>query len=216
MALFRHFEPEFRVLVIAPRENIQRKWMKELGNFAKNNFRFPDLRVKSSAAVRRGQSSCAITSGLRPRSECGLTARFLLAHGLVQLRTGHGPEGWKTQRDNLRRELPWLAARYSLRVRRLSKTTSRARSAVASEVRPRDRGRGPQPEARLPYRRGCEEPRHGAGVRPIAGSDRQPALPWIRKAGQAGALPLRDADRRLIRAAVESVGRVRLGGPSQT
>ena len=47
MALFRHFAPEFRVLVIAPRENIQRKWMKELGNFAKNNVRFPDLRVKS-------------------------------------------------------------------------------------------------------------------------------------------------------------------------
>ena len=47
MALFRHFDPEFRVLVIAPRENIQRKWMKELGNFVKNNFRFPDLRVKS-------------------------------------------------------------------------------------------------------------------------------------------------------------------------
>src|SRR6187431_2070283 len=26
MALFRHFNPEFRVLVIAPRENIQQKW----------------------------------------------------------------------------------------------------------------------------------------------------------------------------------------------
>jgi superfamily II DNA or RNA helicase len=47
MALFRHFDPEFRVLVIAPRENIQRKWMKEWGNFVKNNFQFPDLRVKS-------------------------------------------------------------------------------------------------------------------------------------------------------------------------
>ena len=47
MALFRHFDHEFRVLVIAPRENIQRKWMKEWGNFVKNNFQFPDLRVKS-------------------------------------------------------------------------------------------------------------------------------------------------------------------------
>ncbi len=47
MALFRHFDPEFRVLVIAPRENIQMKWMKELGNFCSNNVRFADLRVKS-------------------------------------------------------------------------------------------------------------------------------------------------------------------------
>jgi superfamily II DNA or RNA helicase len=33
LALFRHFNPDFRVLVIAPRGNIQTKWMKELRNF---------------------------------------------------------------------------------------------------------------------------------------------------------------------------------------
>jgi superfamily II DNA or RNA helicase len=49
MALFRHFQPEFRVLVIAPRENIQIKWIKELGNFCANNIRFSDLRVRSLA-----------------------------------------------------------------------------------------------------------------------------------------------------------------------
>src|ERR1700681_2098123 len=47
LALFRHFQPDFRVLVIAPRENIQYKWMKELRNFVANNIRFPDLRVKA-------------------------------------------------------------------------------------------------------------------------------------------------------------------------
>ena len=47
LALFRHFDPGFRVLVIAPRENIQRKWMKELRNFVRNNVRFADLRVKA-------------------------------------------------------------------------------------------------------------------------------------------------------------------------
>src|SRR6476660_5269003 len=41
LALFRHFRPDFRVLVIAPKENIQRKWMKELRNFAAHNVRFP-------------------------------------------------------------------------------------------------------------------------------------------------------------------------------
>src|ERR1700726_4659064 len=45
LALFRHFDPGFRALVIAPKENIQRKWMKEFGNFVAYNIRFPDLRV---------------------------------------------------------------------------------------------------------------------------------------------------------------------------
>ena len=47
LALFRHFNPNFRVLIIAPRENIQNKWMKEWRNFVANNIKFPDLRVKS-------------------------------------------------------------------------------------------------------------------------------------------------------------------------
>ena len=47
LALFRHFNPSFRVLVIAPRENIQRKWQKELLNFVEHNVRFSDLRVRA-------------------------------------------------------------------------------------------------------------------------------------------------------------------------
>ena len=47
LALFRHYKPDFRVLVIAPRENIQDKWMKELRNFVAHNVRFADLRVKA-------------------------------------------------------------------------------------------------------------------------------------------------------------------------
>lgn len=47
LALFRHFQPDFRVLVIAPRENIQKKWVKEFGNFVAHNVRYPDLRVKA-------------------------------------------------------------------------------------------------------------------------------------------------------------------------
>lgn len=46
LALFRHFNPSFRVLVIAPRENIQKKWVKELRNFVAYNVRFADLRIK--------------------------------------------------------------------------------------------------------------------------------------------------------------------------
>jgi hypothetical protein len=47
VALFRHFNPNFRLLVIAPRGNIQKKWKKELENFVANNVRFPDLRVRA-------------------------------------------------------------------------------------------------------------------------------------------------------------------------
>src|SRR5688572_13229662 len=46
LALFRHFDPGFRALVIAPRENIQRKWAKEMRNFVAHNVRFDDLRVR--------------------------------------------------------------------------------------------------------------------------------------------------------------------------
>src|SRR5437867_5344680 len=49
LALFRHFQPDFRVLIIAPRENIQNKWVKEMRNFVAYNIRFPDLRVKAFA-----------------------------------------------------------------------------------------------------------------------------------------------------------------------
>src|SRR5262245_37474911 len=45
LALFRHFQPDFRAVVIAPKENIQGKWMKEFGNFVAHNVRFPDFRV---------------------------------------------------------------------------------------------------------------------------------------------------------------------------
>ncbi len=46
LALLRHYHPNFRVLVIAPRENIQHKWMKELRNFVAHNVRHPALHIK--------------------------------------------------------------------------------------------------------------------------------------------------------------------------
>lgn len=47
MALFRHFQPESRIMVLAPRENIQRKWVKEYENFVAGNWKVLDNRVKS-------------------------------------------------------------------------------------------------------------------------------------------------------------------------
>ena len=47
MGLVRHFRPDARMLVIAPRANIQLKWVKELRNFVRNNWRLTDNRVRS-------------------------------------------------------------------------------------------------------------------------------------------------------------------------
>jgi hypothetical protein len=47
MSLLRYFNPKARVLIIAPRANIQFKWQKELTNFVRRNWRHVDNRVKS-------------------------------------------------------------------------------------------------------------------------------------------------------------------------
>ena len=47
MALVRYLDPHARIVVIAPRENIQRKWVKELKNFVRNNWCIVGNRVKS-------------------------------------------------------------------------------------------------------------------------------------------------------------------------
>ena len=47
MALVRHLDSRERIVVIARRENIQRKWVKELKNFFRHNWRTVGNRVKS-------------------------------------------------------------------------------------------------------------------------------------------------------------------------
>ena len=47
MNLLRYFNPRARIAVIAPRQNIQLKWEKELTNFVRNNWQVNDNRVKS-------------------------------------------------------------------------------------------------------------------------------------------------------------------------
>lgn len=51
VALFRHFQPNFRVLVIAPREIIQNKWMKEWRSFVARVVRVEDMRMKGIGGV---------------------------------------------------------------------------------------------------------------------------------------------------------------------
>jgi len=53
--LMRHLNPSSRIMVIAPRENIQQKWVKELGNFVRANWRIEDNCMKNlhGSPVRR-------------------------------------------------------------------------------------------------------------------------------------------------------------------
>jgi len=46
LGLLRYLNPQARVMIIAPRENIQRKWMKELSNFVVHNWKIEDNRFK--------------------------------------------------------------------------------------------------------------------------------------------------------------------------
>lgn len=113
LALFRHISPGFRALVIAPRENIQNKWMKELRNFVRHNFLLTDLRVKGlDQRPARRLVSCnnllelVHETGLDPdRDFFARLTSFSLAVGG---KGGANPDEVWRMRDRLRRHLPWV------------------------------------------------------------------------------------------------------------
>ena len=112
LALFRHFDPDFRAVVIAPKENIQRKWMKEFGNFVAYNVRFPDLRV---AAIDRQPAwpLVACDNLIEFVREVTVDARrdFFLRLSSFSLALGDDDDrrGWRRVRDDLRQDVPWLS-----------------------------------------------------------------------------------------------------------
>ena len=114
LALFRHYQPDFRVLIIAPRENIQNKWMKELRNFVSNNVRFPDLRMKAlDGRPTRALVPCGNLLDLvhevmvNPNRDFSLrlTSFSLPVTGVDTV----DPETARRFRDGLRRHLPWMS-----------------------------------------------------------------------------------------------------------
>jgi len=113
MALFRHYEPDFRVLVIAPRENIQNKWMKELRNFVAHNVRFPDLRVKAlDDRPSRPLVACGNLLDLAYEVTINPNRDFFLRLPSFSVpvagKESVDPEAARRLRDGLRRTLPWL------------------------------------------------------------------------------------------------------------
>jgi superfamily II DNA or RNA helicase len=113
LALFRHYQPDFSALIIAPRKNIQNKWMKELQNFVAYNVRFPDLRVKALDR-RPARPLVACESLLDLAHEVSLDPNrdfFLRLSSFSLSATGKemvDPEAARRFRDGLRRHLPWM------------------------------------------------------------------------------------------------------------
>ena len=109
VALFRHFHPNFRVLVIAPRENIQRKWVKELKNFVANNFLVADFRVRAiNRTPAREPVVCANLHELVRETALNPDRDFFARLSSFSLPLGNDSQGWRAKREALLRELPWL------------------------------------------------------------------------------------------------------------
>lgn len=108
-ALFRHFDPHFRLLVIAPKKNIQEKWIKELRNFTRNNVRFPDLRVKAvHAAPSRSPVHCENLFELVRETSLDPDRDFFVRLTSFGFGLAEESEGWTKKRDAIRSLLPWI------------------------------------------------------------------------------------------------------------
>lgn len=110
MALLRHFEPKLRVMVLAPKENIQNKWMKEWRNFVNRVVRVEDLRVKAigghpARALVKVNSLADLVTEVSNDPDRDYFARLTS----FSLSTAGGENAGKRRRDQLLRALPWLS-----------------------------------------------------------------------------------------------------------
>ena len=137
VALFRHFNPGFRVLFIAPRENIQRKWKKEHENFLKHCVRFVDLRVKGFGdRPARAQVICDRLASLAAEAAANPNRDFFARMTSFSLPLGDTDadddrSGWIRLKQELLRALPWLDRRaFSARGVALKENIARALNAA--------------------------------------------------------------------------------------
>lgn len=110
IALFRHYDPHFRVLFIAPRGNIQNKWMKEFKNFVHHNVRFADLRVKGiDEQPARPLVHCDNLLALARETGTDPNRDFFTRMTSFSFPLTGNHESWKSYRDAVRTHLPWMA-----------------------------------------------------------------------------------------------------------
>ncbi len=108
-ALFRHFNPKFRLLVIAPKRNIQDKWIKELRNFVRNNVRFADRRVKAiHDAPARPPVLCENLIELARETTRDPDRDFFARLSSFSFGLGEDVSSWRKKRDAILEILPWL------------------------------------------------------------------------------------------------------------
>ena len=122
-ALFRHFNPRFRLLVIAPKENIQLKWVREYRNFVRNNVRFADRRVKAlHQAPARSPIVCDNLLHLIRETSLDPDRDFFARLTSFSLGLVDDAASWSTKRDAVLKALPWLdPAFFSLHSKQLFK-----------------------------------------------------------------------------------------------
>ncbi|XTZ13610.1 helicase-related protein [Micromonospora echinospora] len=109
VALLRHFAPDLRLLVVAPRENIQRKWQRELGVFTEHNVRLDDLRVRMPGGVPvRPLVHCADLVELLEETAVGPDRDFFVRLPSFSLPLRRDEQQRRRFRDRLRRQVPWL------------------------------------------------------------------------------------------------------------
>ncbi|MEU5563607.1 helicase-related protein [Micromonospora musae] len=109
VALLRHFTPDLRVLVIAPRKNIQQKWQREQGVFVKNNVRLDDLRVRMPGGLpARPLVHCRNLIELLEETAVGPDRDFFVRLPSFSLPMRGDAQQRRNMRDRLWTQVPWL------------------------------------------------------------------------------------------------------------
>ena len=110
MGLLRHFNPAARVVVLAPRENLQHKWIKELGNFTRHHWQVEDNRVRGlQAEPVHPPVACNGIQELARAIRSSDHSDLFLRYGSFSVSVKDG-EARKRCRDRLKPYLPWLPA----------------------------------------------------------------------------------------------------------
>lgn len=111
MGLLRYVKPDARIMVIAPRENIQRKWIKELRNFIRFNWQIEGNRVKSiQGTAARAPTMVGSTAMLAEQALLN-SQRDIFARMTSFSLAVNSAENRKRQRKQLLPHLPWITPR---------------------------------------------------------------------------------------------------------
>jgi len=111
MSLVRYLNPQARIVVIAPRENIQHKWVKDLKNFVRVNWKLVANRVKSLQGGPAWEPvHCNNLIHFTQERLLNADRDFFLRMTSFSLALKQ-PESRRKLRKLLRRQMPWLPVR---------------------------------------------------------------------------------------------------------